>query len=82
MSLDLHALGARIRTARTHAGLSQDDLALATGLHRATVGRIEVGRHGPSLQVAYALALALGLTLDELTGANLLQGSGVNGCNE
>jgi transcriptional regulator with XRE-family HTH domain len=55
-------VGARIRRARTNMGLSQEQLALEAGLHRAYVGQIERGEKNNLARIAKAL----GLTLAEL----------------
>jgi len=59
-------IGRRIRDARVGAGLTQDELAGAVGLTRASIANVEAGR-----QVVDALRLALiakatGMTCDAL----------------
>jgi transcriptional regulator with XRE-family HTH domain len=66
---DPAAFGARLRAARTEAGLSQRDLAFP-GCSVTYISRIEKGERVPTLQVVRALAHRLGLSEDELaTGA-------------
>lgn len=48
------------------AGLSQEALAHAAGVHFTTVSLVERGRRAPSIVVAQGLAAALGLRLSEL----------------
>lgn len=51
---------------RAARGLSQERLAHEAGLHRTYVGLIERGLRKPTIQVAYALARALGVPLSDL----------------
>jgi transcriptional regulator with XRE-family HTH domain len=46
------AVGAELRRLRQRAGLSQGDVARLTGTHRPIIGRIEHGRHCPTLAIA------------------------------
>jgi transcriptional regulator with XRE-family HTH domain len=46
--------------------LSQEHLALITGLHRTEIGKIERGRANPRLTTLHLVAYALDVTLDEL----------------
>jgi transcriptional regulator with XRE-family HTH domain len=59
-------VGARIRRARTNKGLSQEQLALEAGLHRAYVGQIERGEKNIGISNLARIAKALGLSLAEL----------------
>ena len=56
----------RLRSLRTTAGLSLDELAARTGLSPSTISRIETGRRAISLDVLLPLAGALQVHLDEL----------------
>lgn len=58
-----------IRRLRQDAGLSQAGLAAAAGIHLRQIHRYESGEQQPALDVARRLAVALGVTLDELAGA-------------
>ena len=58
-----------IRRLRQEAGLSQAGLAAAAGVHQRQINRYESGEQQPALNVAHRLAVALGVTLDELAGA-------------
>lgn len=62
----LTAMGERIRLRRTKLGLSQEALADAAGLHRTYIGSVERGERNVSVGNLYALADALGLTVNEL----------------
>jgi len=60
---DLLALAAAVRAARTHAALTQAQLALVSGVGRDTVIALENGRPGVSLGHALRVMKGLGLTL-------------------
>ncbi|MEV7584372.1 helix-turn-helix transcriptional regulator [Streptomyces erythrochromogenes] len=59
-------IGARIRAARTDAGLTQEALAEAVGIDNKTVHRIEYGTSDPTLSVLLGLADALRVSLADL----------------
>lgn len=59
----------RLRLARLRLGLSQGDLAEMAGVTRQSISGIESGRWSPSLDVALALATALGASVEELFAA-------------
>ncbi len=61
--------GTRLRLARQARGLSQQQLAGMAKVTRQAVSAVESGQSDPSLRVALALAQALGMTVDELFGA-------------
>ena len=52
-------LGERIRTSRTQAGRSQEELAATCGLHRTYIGAVERGERNVSLINIVRLARAL-----------------------
>lgn len=52
---------ARLRAARLNAGLSQRQLALECDLSRATVLRLEQGKHAPQWKTVQRLAKRLGV---------------------
>jgi y4mF family transcriptional regulator len=58
---DLLALGERVRATRVEAGLTQDQLALASGVSRDTVIAVENGRGSVRLGNALRVLKALGL---------------------
>ena len=61
--------GAKLRFARQARGYSQQQLAGVAGVSRQAVSAVESGQSDPSLRVALALAEALGMTVEELFGA-------------
>lgn len=58
----LHRLGEAVRSARTGAELSQEQLAELAGVHRTYVGAVERGERNISVGSMYALADALGIS--------------------
>jgi DNA-binding XRE family transcriptional regulator len=60
--IDGQRLGARIRSLRLAAGLTQAELARRTGIHRPNIARVEAGRHTPSLETLARLASAIGVS--------------------
>lgn len=54
-------LGANIRAARINLGLTQEELAELSLLHRTYIGAIEQGRRNVSLKNIVAIAKALNL---------------------
>lgn len=61
MSLPTWTFQDRIRKAREHAGLKQEELAQAIGFTRQTLGRWENGSHTPTEKNLQALAEATGV---------------------
>lgn len=53
------AFASVLRNLRQELGISQEQLALRASVDRSFVGKLEAGRHQPSLAVVFALALAL-----------------------
>ena len=62
-SADLLAVATAVRQARVQSGLTQAQLALVSGVGRATVIALENGRPGVSLGHALKVMRGLGLTL-------------------
>jgi putative molybdopterin biosynthesis protein len=60
--------GARLRLARQARGLSQQQLANVAGVSRQAISLWESGENDPSLRGAFALASALGMTVEDLFG--------------
>ncbi len=60
-------VGARIRAWRQAVGWTQAQLALASGLSRITLSRLETGHQEPTLATTRALSSALGISSGELT---------------
>ena len=58
--------GHRLMVARHDARLTQDQLAEASGIDKGSIARYETGSVTPGLDKAYALAVACGVTLDDL----------------
>ena len=56
----------RIREYRTKRNLTQEKLAELVGVRRETIIFLEQGKYNPSLRLAYNVARALGVTIDEL----------------
>jgi transcriptional regulator with XRE-family HTH domain len=66
--LDLVSIvGENLRRQRTRRGLSLDRLAKASGVSRAMLGQIELGRSAPTINVLWKIAAALGLPFSALT---------------
>ena len=63
------SFGAAVRRLRTEAGLSQDEYALACGVHRTYVGRVERGEANVTLESAMRLARPLGIAASALVHA-------------
>ncbi len=51
---------------RESAGLTQAELASRVGVTRQTLIAIEQGRYSPTLELAFQLARALGVRLDDV----------------
>ncbi len=60
------ALGRAVRDLRTGRGLSQEDLAHESGMHRTYLGGIERGERNVSYANLKRLALALGVPASQL----------------
>lgn len=61
-----HSFGIALRLLREKAGLSQEQLAKLTALHRTYVGSVERGERNVSLRNIVALASALGSSASQL----------------
>lgn len=62
----LAEFGLRVRSTRTAAGLSQEQLAHLAGLHRTYVGSVERGERNISLLNILTLATVLGVDAGSL----------------
>ena len=60
------SLANRLRVVRAEQDLSQGELAAAVGVSRQTISSIETGQYCPSALLAFQLAGALGVRVDEL----------------
>lgn len=56
----------RIRAHRDAAGLTQAELARSVGVTRQTLIAIEQQKYSPSLELAFQIARAFGVGLDDL----------------
>lgn len=59
-------LGRAIRQERERLGLSQEDFAERANVHRTYISSIELGKVSMGIEIAQALACALGMRLSEL----------------
>ena len=59
-------MGAYIRSRRLSLGLSQAQLSVLAGISEAEVSRLEAGHRRPNFDTGIRLALALGLSAEEL----------------
>ena len=55
-----------IRSRREEAGVTQAELARRVGVTRQTLIAIEQGKYSPTLELAFQIARAFGVGLDEL----------------
>lgn len=60
---------ARLAEVRQAKGMTQEQLAAATGVHRVTIARIETGEASPKAETLKRLADALGVPMDDLMEA-------------
>ncbi len=58
-------IGNELRNAREAAGLTQEQLAKAAGLHRTYVSQLERNRKSPTLDVLFRLCRAIGIAPSE-----------------
>ena len=56
----------KIAELRKEQKLSQEELALAVGVTRQTIGLIETGKYNPTLRLCVAICKALDKTLNDL----------------
>ena len=66
VEIELDALAANVRRLRAERRLSLDALAVASGVGRATIARLEAGRANPTIETLYEVANALGVPLGAL----------------
>jgi transcriptional regulator with XRE-family HTH domain len=63
---ELIAFGKAVREARKLTGLSQDDFAAQSNIHRTYIGGIERGERNPTLTAIWRIATALKSTPEAL----------------
>ena len=56
----------RIKDYRAKHGMKQEALARITGVRRETIGNLEKGRYNPSLVLAWNIAKAFGVTIEDV----------------
>ena len=56
----------RLKEHRARLGLKQEDLAKLVGVRRETIGNLEKGRYNPSLVLAWNIAKAFGVSIEEV----------------
>lgn len=66
MRLLLQTLGNRLREMRERRGISQEDFADLTGLHRTEIGLLERGQRMPRLDTLLIMGRGLGVRLTEI----------------
>ena len=49
-----------------HGEMTQQDLAERVGVTRQTINAIELGKYSPSLEVAFRIAVAFGVRLEDV----------------
>jgi len=69
-------LARRVAAARLRSGLTQAQLAEASGVTDETISRIERGRYEPAVSTLFRLAEALEVSLDRLAGDPAREGGG------
>lgn len=62
----LTAFGKRLAELRKSRGMTQEQLAEATDLHRTYIGFIEQGKRDPTIGNVYKLAKALSVGLNDI----------------
>jgi transcriptional regulator with XRE-family HTH domain len=70
VSSSVPPIGARLRTARRHRGLSARGLAREIGVSASLISQIETDKSSPSVSTLYAITTALGISVEDLFGAD------------
>ncbi|WP_186580332.1 helix-turn-helix transcriptional regulator [Aquibacillus kalidii] len=60
------AFTTKIKEYRAKHSLSQEDLAIAVGVRRETIGKLENGKYNPSLKLAFDIAKVFNVSVEEL----------------
>ena len=63
-------IGTALKQQREHAGISQSELARATGIKQQNISRWEKNAHIPDVLECLILAKYYGITIEELLGAD------------
>lgn len=56
----------RLKVLRTERGWTQEQLSQTVGVSRYAINALETERHDPSLDLAFRIASAFGLTVEEV----------------
>ena len=56
----------RLEEIRKDRGIRQEELALALGVSRQTIGSLENGRYNPSIILAFKLARYFGMQIEDI----------------
>ena len=56
----------RLEEIRKDRGIRQEELALALGVSRQTIGSLENGRHNPSIILAFKIARYFGMQIEDI----------------
>jgi transcriptional regulator with XRE-family HTH domain len=67
----IQRFGQQLQRLRTRRGLTQEQLAVKTGLVRVYVTKLEQGEHDPTLTMLVRLAKALRVSVTELLGESV-----------
>lgn len=70
MAINYERIGSQVQQQRKRRGLSQADLAEATGMSVAYISHIETGIKKASLESVVKIANALGITVDQILNGN------------
>ncbi len=62
----MSSLTTRMKEFRAQRNLTQEDLAKIVNVRRETIIHLEKGKYNPSLKLAFAIAKALDVKVDEL----------------
>lgn len=66
VNLDKVKTGRSIKSLRAKAGMSQENLAVATGINITTISKYETGEIIPGLDKAFLIAKALNCRIDDI----------------
>lgn len=72
---NIELIGNNIRIFRQKSGLSQEQLALQSGMNTSYIGQIERGEKNPTVKTLEKIATTLGITfIDLISSADLQKG--------